>query len=227
MSFDTDLFVSALFGWPLLKGAILTLLLTAAVQVTSLAVSLGTAALATSRNRPSRNAIAGYVWLFRGAPALLIILVIWNGLPQLFPAFRASWFSPFLAAFIALTLIQIAYTTEILRSAYAAVNHGQTEGAQALGLHRWHVFFYIVLPQALRIATPALMNELISLVKTTSLASVISLKELMTVTNLAIAASFRFLEWYGAVLIWYLAMVAILTVVQARIERALSKGYSR
>lgn len=227
MSFDTQIFLSALFGWPLLKGAIITLLLTIAVQITSLAISLGTASLATSPRAWVRRSISGYVWLFRGAPALLIILVIWNGTPQLFPIFRSSWFSPFLAAYIALTLIQVAYTTEILRSAYAAVSHGQREGAEALGLHRWQVFRYIILPQALRIALPTLVNELISLVKTTSLASVISLKELMTVTNLAISASFRFLEWYAAVLAYYLAIVAILTIIQGRIERALSRGYSR
>jgi His/Glu/Gln/Arg/opine family amino acid ABC transporter permease subunit len=225
--FDLQLFISAVFGWPLFEGAVVTVLLCAAVQATSLVVSLGTASLATSPRWWVRRLVAAYVWMFRGTPALLVLLFIWNGLPQIFAVFRSAWFSPFLAAFIALTLIQVAYVTEILRSAYAAVGTGQREGAQALGLHRWHVFFYIVLPQALRIATPALVNELISLLKTTSLATVISLTELMTITSLAIATSFKFLEWYSAVLVYYLAMVAALTVVQGHVERMLSKGYSR
>ena len=225
--FDVRLFISAVFGWPLFQGAIITVLLCAVVQTTSLLIGLGTASLSTSPRWWMRKLITAYVWLFRGTPALLVLLFVWNGLPQIFPAFRAAWFTPFLAAYIALTLIEVAYVTEILRSAYSAIGGGQREAAQALGLKRWHVFFYVILPQALRIATPALVNELISLLKTTSLATVISLTELMTVSSFAIATSFKFLEWYTAVLVYYLTMVAVLTVVQARVERFLSKGYSR
>lgn len=225
--FDVRLFISAVFGWPLFQGAIITVLLCAVVQTTSLLIGLGTASLSTSPRWWMRKLITAYVWLFRGTPALLVLLFVWNGLPQIFPAFRAAWFTPFLAAYIALTLIEVAYVTEILRSAYSAIGGGQREAAQALGLKRWHVFFYVILPQALRIATPALVNELISLLKTTSLATVISLTELMTVSSFAIASSFKFLEWYTAVLVYYLTMVAVLTVVQARVERFLSKGYSR
>lgn len=225
--FDVRLFISAVFGWPLFQGAIITVLLCAVVQTTSLLIGLGTASLSTSPRWWMRKLVTAYVWLFRGTPALLVLLFVWNGLPQIFPAFRAAWFTPFLAAYIALTLIEVAYVTEILRSAYSAIGGGQREAAQALGLKRWHVFFYVILPQALRIATPALVNELISLLKTTSLATVISLTELMTVSSFAIASSFKFLEWYTAVLVYYLTMVAVLTVVQARVERFLSKGYSR
>jgi len=223
--FDIELFASAVFGWPLFEGAIVAILLCAVVQTTSLLIGLGTAALATSPRLWVRLSITAYVWLFRGAPALLILLFVWNGLPQMIPALRANWFSPFLAASIALTLIEVAYVTEILRSAYSAVGAGQREGAHALGLKRWHTFVYVVLPQAMRIATPALVNELISLLKTTSLATVISLRELMTVTSLAIASSFRFLEWYAAVLVYYMAMVSALTFAQSRIEKALSRGH--
>lgn len=224
MMFDVSLFMSALFGGPLAMGALLTLGLSVAVMAVSLAVAMVTGALATSKNKFIRWSITVYVWLFRGAPALLVLLFIWNGLPQLFPSFRGDWFSPFLAAFIALTLIQIAYLTEIFRSAYAAVNVGQREGAAALGLHNGQMFFLVILPQAMRIALPALVNEFISLLKSTSLATIISLKELMTVTQFAIATSFQFLEWYSAALVYYLAMVSALTAVQMRIERRLSRG---
>lgn len=223
--FDFNLFVSALFGAPLAKGALLTLVLS--LLVMSLSLVLGTlfALAAGSKNKPVRWLIGFYVWLFRGAPALLILLFVWNGLPQLSSVFRSSWFTPFMAAFLALTLIQVAYLTEILRSAFAAVGKGQAEGAAALGLHPWQTFILVILPQAMRIAVPALVNEFISLLKATSLATVISLKELMTVTQFAISTSFRFLEWYGAALIYYMLMVSILTVAQARIERFLSRGH--
>jgi His/Glu/Gln/Arg/opine family amino acid ABC transporter permease subunit len=225
--FDPALFLSALLGWPMAQGALITLALSIAVQAVSFLLGMGAASLAASQRPAPRWGMAVYVWLFRASPALLVLLFVWNGLPQMIPQLRAGWFSPFLAAFLALTLIQVAYLTEILRSAYAAIPAGQREGAAALGLHRWQVFLLVVLPQAMRIALPALVNEFISLLKTTSLATVISLKELMTVTSFAIATSFRFLEWYGAALAYYLLMVSVLTAAQIRIERRLSAGYAR
>jgi polar amino acid transport system permease protein len=186
---------------------------------------MGLGSMAGSPRPAVRWLVTLYVWLFRGAPALLVLLFVWNGLPQISEIFRAGWFTPFVAAFLALSLIQIAYLAEILRSAFAAVGHGQREGAAALGMHRWQIFLVITMPQALRIAVPALMNEFISLLKTTSLATVISLKELMTVSQFAIATSFRFLEWYGAALVYYLVIVSVLTLAQNRIEYVLSRGY--
>ncbi|WEZ85616.1 amino acid ABC transporter permease (plasmid) [Rhizobium sp. 32-5/1] len=223
--FDFNLFLSALFGWPLAKGAMLTVVLSLLVMSVSLVLGMAFGSAAGSKNKLLRFFVGAYVWLFRGAPGLLILLFVWNGLPQISPIFRAGWFTPFFAAFLALTLIQIAYLSEILRSAFDAVGKGQKEGAAALGLHKWQIFLLITLPQALRIAMPALVNEFISLLKATSLATVISLKELMTITQFAIATSFRFLEWYGAALVYYMAMVSVLTIVQSRIERALSKGH--
>lgn len=222
--FDFQLFLEAVFGWPLAEGAVLTIALSLAVMAVSMLTAMGTASLATSPQRLLRWSIIGYVWLLRGTPALLVLLFIWNGLPQLSPLFRAGWFSPFLAAFIALTLIQVAYLTEILRSAFAAVGPGQREAGAALGLHRGQIFVLITLPQAMRIALPALMSEFITLLKTTSLATVISLKELMTVTQYAIATSFRFMEWYGAALVYYLVMVSILTAIQMRTEALFARG---
>ncbi|WP_234819352.1 ABC transporter permease subunit [Sinorhizobium meliloti] len=80
---------------------------------------------AGSSSKPLRWLIGSYVWLFRGAPALLILLFIWNGLPQISAVFRGNWFTPFVAALLAFTLFQVAYLTEILRSAFAAVGRGQ------------------------------------------------------------------------------------------------------
>lgn len=223
--FDLDLFLQAIFSAPLFKGALLTIGLSLCVMVVSLALGMGLGSMAGSPRRSARWLATFYVWLFRGAPALLVLLFVWNGLPQISEIFRAGWFTPFFAAFLALSLIQIAYLAEILRSAFAAVGHGQREGAAALGMHRWQIFLIITMPQALRIAVPALMNEFISLLKATSLATVISLKELMTVSQFAIATSFRFLEWYGAALVYYLVIVSVLTLAQNRIEHVLSRGY--
>jgi polar amino acid transport system permease protein len=222
--FDLQIFLNALLGWPLAKGAILTVILSILVMAAGMILAMVTGSFADSKRWWVRWLIRAYVWIFRGTPALLVLLFVWNGLPQMFPSFRAGWFTPFLAAFIGLLLISLAYLTEILRGAFAAVGKGQREGAAALGLHRFHIFILIVLPQSIRIALPTLMNEFISLLKATSLATVISLRELMTVTQFAIATSFRFLEWYGAALVYYLVMVSVLTALQMRIESTLSRG---
>lgn len=223
--FELEIFLNAVFSAPLAKGALMTITLSLTVMAFSLVLGMGLGSMATSPRATTRWIVTLYVWLFRGAPALLVLLFVWNGLPQISELFRATWFTPFIAAFLALSLIQIAYLAEILRSAFAAVGRGQQEGAAALGMHRWQIFLIITLPQALRIAVPALMNEFISLLKTTSLATVISLKELMTVSQLAIATSFRFIEWYSAALVYYLAIVSVLTFAQNRIEYMLARGY--
>lgn len=216
--FDEATFLDALLGWPLARGALVAFGLAVLVQAAGLVLSLP---LAAAKRRGARAMVAGYVWVFRGTPLLLVLLMTWNGLPQLLPALRADWYTPFLAAFLALLLVQAAYLSEVMRAALGAVPAGQREAAAALGLRRGHAFRLVVLPQALRVAVPPLVNEFISLLKSTSLASVISLRELMTVTGYAIASTFRFLEWYAAALVYYLAMVGALTVLQARLERRL------
>lgn len=223
--FDTTIFLAALASSALLKGAMLTIVLSVCVQACTMLLAMPAAVLVRSKRRRFRWPVVAYVWLFRAAPALLILLIVWNGLPQFMPAFRSQWFTPFMAAFIALSLIQTAYATEIMRGALAAVSVGQAEAASALGFNRLQTYLLIILPQALRIALPMLVNEFIALLKATSLATVISLKELMTITQYAVATSFRFLEWYTAALIYYLIMVACLTSLQMRIERRLSLGF--
>jgi polar amino acid transport system permease protein len=216
--FDGATFLDALLGWPLARGALVAFGLAALVQAAALVLSLP---LAAARRQGTRALVAGYVWVFRGTPLLLVLLMTWNGLPQLLPALRADWYTPFLAAFLALLLVQAAYLSEVMRAALGAVPAGQREAAVALGLRRGQAFWLVVLPQALRVALPPLVNEFISLLKSTSLASVISLRELMTVAGYAIASTFRFLEWYAAALVYYLVMVGALTVLQAWLERRL------
>jgi len=167
MSFDFRIFVEALASTALLRGALITILLAAAVQTASFLLSLPVASGLFSPKRPLRLTLKLYVWFFRAAPLLLILLFTWNGLPQIFPALRSRWFNPFLAAFIAMTIAGVAYNAEIMRSALASVGTGQREAAAALGLHRFQIFFLVVLPQAMRVAMPPLMNEFISTLKAT------------------------------------------------------------
>ncbi len=220
MSFDPALFLQALGSIGMLKGAGAALLLSVLVQVAAFFLSLPLAVALDEKRRALRAGSQLYVWLFRSAPLLLVLLFVWNGLPQLVPVLlKASWFSPFVAAFLAMTLVTAAYMAETMRGALRSVNKGQREAAYALGFRPPLAFFLVVLPQALRIAMPTLVNEFINLVKLTSLAYVISLREIMAVTNDAIAQSFRFVEWYTVALIYYLVIVSLLMAAQSLIEK--------
>ncbi|MBZ0262859.1 MAG: amino acid ABC transporter permease [Hyphomicrobiales bacterium] len=219
MDFDLTIFVSALSSPALIKGAALTLVLTLVAHALAIAISLPMAVMLRGTSRIGRNVIKAYIVLFRAVPLLLLLLLIWNGLPQINPVFREKWFTPFLAALIGLALIEAAYQIEINRAALSAIDKGQIDAGNALGLTPFQIFILVQLPQALRIALPPTVNEFITLLKSTSIATVISLRELMTVTQQAVAFSYRFAEYYSAALIYYVAMVLVLMMVQAAAER--------
>jgi ABC-type amino acid transport system permease subunit len=166
-----------------------------------------------------------FTWLFRGAPTLLQLLFVWNALPQLIPALRGDWFTPFLAALLALSLNEAAYQAEISRAALLSVPAGQLDAAQALGLTGVQAFLLVRLPQAARVGIPPTVNEFITLLKTTSLASVISLQELLAVTSRSISVTFHFTELYAVALVYYLAIVSALMLGQAWLERKLRGGH--
>ncbi|MBB3351757.1 octopine/nopaline transport system permease protein [Rhizobium sp. BK049] len=156
-----------------------------------------------------------YVFIFRGTPLLVQIFLIYYGLGQ-FPAVRHSVFWPFLrdpywCAVLALTLNTAAYASEIIRGGLLSVPHGQVEAARACGMHRFLLFRRIVLPLAIRQALPGYGNEIISMVKATSLASIITLMEVTGVAAKIISETYRAIEVFivsGAI---YLALNFMLT----------------
>jgi ABC-type amino acid transport system permease subunit len=159
------------------------------------------------------------VWFFRAIPTLLVLLILWNAGPQVVPSLRQDWYSPFLAAFIGLAIVEAAYMAEILRSALSSVDEGQGLAGRALGLSPARVLRKVVLPQAARVAVPPTGNELIGMIKYTSLASVISLRELLTTAQVQVSVTFRYAEYYAAALVYYLVIVSAIMAVQSRIER--------
>jgi polar amino acid transport system permease protein len=169
--------------------------------------------------RPVRAFVGFYNWLFRGTPTLLQLLIVWNGLPQLFPALTASWYTPFVAALVALSLNEAAYLSEIIRSGLLSVDPGQQLAGRALGMTSGRIMWKIVIPQSVRIVIPPFVNEFITLLKLTSLGYVISLRELMTTAQQSTAVNFRYLEYYAAALVYYLAMTTVLMLAQSRLER--------
>jgi His/Glu/Gln/Arg/opine family amino acid ABC transporter permease subunit len=173
----------------------------------------------SSRRRTVRGSVSVYNWLFRATPTLLQLIFIWDALPQLWHVFAGSWFTPFLAAFIALSLNEAAYMAEIIRAGLLSVDPGQEVAGRALGLSRRQILRRVIVPQAVRVVIPPTGNEFITLLKLTSLASVISVHELLTAANQLASVRFQFAEVYLAALVYYLVLVSILMVVQSRLEK--------
>lgn len=225
MAFSLELFVQAMLAPAMVRGACIALVLTVLVFVISFFGCLPLAMWLGSKKKVRNASAKIYVWVFRAAPVILVLLFVWNGTPQLIPSvLKSDWFTPFVAAAISLVLITIAYMAEIMRSALSSVAAGQSEAAQALGLSRFQTFRLIVMPQALRIALPPLVNEFINVLKVTSLAYVISMREIMAVVNDSIAATFRFVEWYSAALVYYLFIVSIFMIFQGAVARRQAKA---
>ncbi|MEZ7137621.1 ABC transporter substrate-binding protein/permease [Komagataeibacter sp. SM21] len=218
-AFRWDTFFAALTSPAFARGALITLAVAVLSHITAIVISIPMAMALNGRDSILKVVLRAYVSIFRGAPTLLQLLFIWNALPQFFPIFREEWFTPFLATWLSLSVNESAYQVEINRAALSAVDKGQEQAADALGMNRRQVYFHVIFPQALRIALPPTINEFINLLKTTSLASVISLQELLSVTQIEVARTFEFTEYYAAALVYYLAMVFFFLFVQKRVER--------
>ena len=140
--FDFQLFLNALVTPALLWGAGVAVLLSALVFAVSFLLCLPMALWLDAPQAPLRIFARSYTWMFRAAPLLLMLLLVWNGLPQVIPALiRSDWYSPFAAAFLAMSLVTVAYMAEIMRGALRSVGSGQKDAARALGLRPFLSFF--------------------------------------------------------------------------------------
>jgi polar amino acid transport system permease protein len=219
VTFDVDIFVAALTSRTLREGVVMTIVLTFVAFAFGLVIGLGVAQLRGSRRPVLRAAGWTYIWIFRAIPTLVLLFLVWYGLPQLFPVFAGRWFEAFYAATIALAVSEGAYAAEIIRGGLLSIDDGQRIAARALGMSPRSVFRRVVFPQVVRVVTPALANDFITLLKITSLAFAVGLRELLTMAQIQVSSSFRFLEWYGAAAIYYLVLVSVFMVVQAWFER--------
>ena len=204
----------------LLEGAITTLWLTAASLSAGLLLGIGLAVMRLSGNPILSGSAGFYCWIFRGTPLLVQLLIIYTGLPLF-----GLRFSVVQAALLGLALNEAAYLSETVRAGILAVARGQREAALALGLKRLQVFRLVIWPQALRIIIPPLGNSVNGLLKTTSVASVISMEELLRRTQILIQERFLVLELFMVAAIYYLAMTTAWDFVQRRLEKRYGRGY--
>jgi polar amino acid transport system permease protein len=230
-----------LFTHRILAGLVKTLELTVIAMVVGVVLGVVLAVMRLSPNPLISGASWFYIWLFRGTPVLVQIL-FWSfisalyprvsfgvpfGGPELFGGNANSIITPFVAAVLALGLNEGAYMAEIVRAGIISVDEGQTEAAQSLGMTRLQTMRRIVLPQAMRVIIPPTGNETISMLKTSSLVSVIATTELLYSAQLIYAVNFRQIPLLLVASIWYLVFTSILSVGQYYVERRFSRGSSR
>ncbi|MDR0284942.1 MAG: amino acid ABC transporter permease [Propionibacteriaceae bacterium] len=171
------------------------------------------------------RALAGvYVWVIRGTPMLVQAFIVYFGVPQLVrlivPGFTIS---TFVAGGITLTVNASAYLSEIFRSGINAVDPGQVEAARSLGLSGSRTMARIILPQAVRITIPSLVNQFIITIKDSSLLSVIGMAELVNKARVYVGATYNYFATYILVAVLYLAVISVLMVVSRRVERRLNR----
>lgn len=203
------------------------------LQLVAISVSLGFVlglGLALARLYGPRWAgvlVGGYTTFFRGTPLLCQLFLVYYGLGQLRPFWQDVglwWFfrEPYYCALFTFTINTAAYQAEVFRGAIQSIGKGQFEGAAALGLHRWATLRHVVLPQAMIVALRPLGNELIVMIKSSSIASLVTLFDLMGATRLAFSRSFDLSIYLYAALL-YLAMVEIIRRLWDMMEKRLTR----
>lgn len=224
-----------LFSAPILKGVRGTIIMTVCAMLVGILLGTMVAMMRMSANPVLRAAAVGYVWLFRGTPALLQLL-LWFNLALIFPTISFFGFfsvntvnvmTPFVAALLGLGIQQGAYTAEVIRSGILAVDRGQMEAAQSIGMTKLRAMLTIVLPQAMRVIVPPIGNETIGMVKLTSLASVIQYSEVLRTVGDVYYANSRVIELLIVAGIWYMVIVTVLSIGQSYIEKYFSRGWGR
>lgn len=207
----------------LLKGAQLTLQLTALSLLFGVVLGTLLALAKLSSVKPLSWVAAGYIELFRGTPLLVQIFLIYFGLPQL----TGYNFSEFMAGVLALSLNSGAYVAEIVRAGIQGVPRGQTEAALSLGFSPRDTMRYVVLPQAFRRVLPPMVSEAMTLLKNTSLLSAISLVELTRAAQMVASRTYKPFEMYLAISVIYLIMTLTLSLLARKLEQHWSKGEQR
>ena len=214
-------FFDYLFNGFLLQGAVTTLWLTLASIAGGLVLGFALAMLRLSPIRILSRLAQVYIWIFRGTPLLVQLIIIYTGLPQF-----GIRFSVVEAALLGLILNEAAYLAEIIRGGILGVPTGQSNAGKALGLSAAQIMIFVVIPQATRIIIPALGNSVNGLLKTTSVTSVISMEELLRSTQILIQERFLVLELFVVAALYYLLMTSLWDVVQRRIEARFGRAYS-
>jgi polar amino acid transport system permease protein len=229
-----------LFAELTLRGVLVTVGLTVVSMVIGVLGGVVVAVMRLSDNYVLRWVAIAYVWFFRGTP-VLVQIIFWGYLGAFYPSITlgipftditlysertSTLVTATTAAVLGLALNEIAYAAEIVRGGIQSVSPGQREAAASLGLSPAVTMRKVVLPQAMRVIVPPMGNEVITMLKTTALVSVIAGKDLLTNLQQVYAQNFRVIPLLVVASIWYLALVTVLGLLQSRLERRFGRGFS-
>ena len=205
----------------LVTGVSYTLLLAAITVAFGALIACLLAGMKLSRIAPLRWLSTAYIEIIRGTPMLLQLYFFYFALPALIPALNKQ---KFLCIAIALVCNSAAYVSEVIRSGIQSVDAGQSEAAMSLGMNSFQRTWYILVPQALKTILPALGNEFVTVIKESSIVSVIGIADLMFRTNDVIALSYKSLECLAVAALIYFVLTFISSRLVSLAERKLSHG---
>ncbi|WP_406454724.1 amino acid ABC transporter permease [Streptomyces sp. NBC_00876] len=223
------------FDHRIIDGVGQTLLLTVLSMVIGVVGGILLAVMRLSKNPVTSSIAWSYIWFFRGTP-VLVQLFVWFNLGLVFeyinlgPIYKDYWSSfmtPLLTALLGLGLNEAAYMAEICRAGLLSVDEGQTEASHALGMSHGKTLRRVVLPQAMRVIVPPTGNEVINMLKTTSLVAAVQFYELFKNAQDIGQSSGAPVEMYFLAAAWYLIMTSVLSVGQYYLERYYARGSSR
>ena len=238
--FEWEVVGEYLFDERILEGLRITLELTVIAMAIGIALGVLLAVMRLSQNPLVAGGSWFYIWFFRGTP-VLVQIIFWYFISALYPkvdlgipfgpsfihANANTLIHPFTAAILALGLNEGAYMAEIVRAGIISVEEGQSDAAQSLGMTRLQTLRRIVLPQAMRVIIPPTGNETISMLKTTSLVSVIAVGDLLYAAQAIYAVNFKTIPLLITASIWYLVCTSLLYVGQYYLERRYGRGSAR
>jgi polar amino acid transport system permease protein len=239
-NFQWDVIGKYLFSPAILTGLVNTILLTVVSMAIGTVIGLILAIMRMSKSKFLAGLSGLYVWFFRGTPLLVQIILLYN-ISILYPKlsfgipFGPTFFSadsnkvivPMFAAIAALALNEAAFMCEVIRGGLLSVEHGQTEAAQSLGMPTSLIRRRIIIPQAMRSILPPTGNQVISLLKATSMVSVIAAYDLLYAVESIFSRTFETIPLLLVATIWYLIIVSVLMFIQNRVEARYAKGSTR
>lgn len=218
MSLDWDYFFSLFTMASFYKACLIVISLSLLAWALGVVLGFVVACAKISKNPWLSKPTSVYVWFFRSVPLLVLLVFVYN-MPQLFPSTGAYLGVPFIAGLISLVVTEAAYMAEIHRTGLLSVAKGQQEAGHALSISFLGIQRMIIIPQALRVSMPALINELVTIIKLSSLVSAISLPELLQTGQRLYSQNFLVLETLLAVAVYYVGIVTIFSSILNWVEK--------
>ncbi|OPX89210.1 MAG: Inner membrane amino-acid ABC transporter permease protein YecS [Pelotomaculum sp. PtaB.Bin104] len=205
----------------LLSATLMTIKITALSFIAAIIVAFIVGTLRSERLPVAvEKTLAVYIEVFRGTPLLIQLFFIYYGLPSVGISIPAFW-----AAIIGLALNSAAYMSEVVRAAIISVPAGQKEAAYVLGYSKIQSLVYIIYPQAIRVAIPTLMNSFATLLKESSLVSILAITELTRIGNLIYTRTYRAFEIYLTLGVIYLILTYAVSLISKKIEKRINQAY--